>query len=128
MFHSYQLFYCQTNKTVNKINSVYCVGSNPSKDQDVQASRKTAFSWALSPVQTDATLLANNPNIVGCYSLCLFAYAVTCCCMLLVVVSRSLKLVKLLATCKQTQQFPTLSSQQGWELLCLFACSFLMPD
>ena len=42
-----------------------------------------------------------------------FAHPVACCCLLLGV-------VKLLATCKRTQQFPTLLGQQCWELLCPF--------
>ena len=34
----------------------------------------------LSPMQTEATLLANiTPNIVECYMLCPFAHPVTCC-------------------------------------------------
>ena len=34
----------------------------------------------LSPLQTEATLLANiTPNIVGCYMLCPFAHPVACC-------------------------------------------------
>ena len=38
----------------------------------------------LSPLQTEATLLANiTPNIVGCYMLCPFAHPVACCWMLL---------------------------------------------
>ena len=47
--------------------------------------------------------------------------------MLLRVVAQSLKPVKRLATCKRTQQLLTLfvgPSQQCWELLRPFACSF----
>ena len=53
---------------------------------------------ALSPVQTDATMLD-----------------VTCCVRwltLMRVVAQSFKLVKLLATCKRTQQVPTLLGKQ----------------
>ena len=50
----------------------------------------------LSHVKTDPAT-----NSVGCYMLCLFAHPVECCCMFLRVVMQSLKLVKLLATCKQ---------------------------
>ena len=53
-----------------------------------------------------------------------FARPVACCCALLGVVVQSLKPVKLLATCKRTQQRPTLLSQQWWELLHPFARSF----
>jgi len=41
------------------------------------------------------------PVNVECYMLRLFAHAVACFCVLLGVVMQSLKLVKLLATCKQ---------------------------
>ena len=47
------------------------------------------------------------------------------CCMLLGVVAQSLKVVKLLATCKRTQQLPTLLGQQSRELLRLFAHSLI---
>ena len=40
-----------------------------------------------SPVQTDATLVAKNSNIVGFYMLRPFAYPVACCCVLLGVVA-----------------------------------------
>ena len=40
---------------------------------------------------------ATTPNIVGCYMLCPIALLVACCCVLLGVVSRTLKLVKLLS-------------------------------
>ena len=55
------------------------------------------------------------------------AHPVARCCnviaMLLGVVAQSLKLVKLLAVCKWTQQLSTLLGQQYWELLCPFAHS-----
>ena len=53
-------------------------------------------------MQTDATLLATTPNIVRCYMLRPFAHPVTCCWMLLRVVTQSLKPVKLFS-----QQLPT---------------------
>ena len=66
-------------------------------------------------------------NIVECYMLRPLAHSVACCCnvvaMLLGVVAQSLKLVKLLAVCKWTQQLSTLLGQQCWELLCPFAHS-----
>ena len=52
-------------------------------------------------------------NIVECYMLRPFAHPVACCCALLGVVAQYLKPVKLLATCKRTQQLPT--------MLCPFA-------
>ena len=55
---------------------------------------------------------ANERNIVGCYMLRPFTQPVACCCALLGVVARSLKPGKRLATCKQTQQLPTLLGQQ----------------
>ena len=53
------------------------------------------------------------PNIAGCYMLRSFAHsaAVACDSVLLRVVAQSLKPVKLLATCKRTQQLPTLLAQ-----------------
>ena len=50
----------------------------------------------------------NGRNIAGCYMVRPFAHPVSCCCMLLGVVAESLKPVKLLATCKRTQQLPTM--------------------
>ena len=47
------------------------------------------------------------------------------CCMLLGVVTQSLKPVKLSTTCKRTQQVRTLSGQQSWELLRPFARSLI---
>ena len=47
-------------------------------------------------------------NFVGCYVLRPFAHPVAFCCMLLGVVAQSLKPIKLLATCKRTQQLPTM--------------------
>ena len=47
------------------------------------------------------------------------------CCMLLGVVTQSLKPVKLSTTCKRTQQVRTLSGQQSWELLRPFARSVI---
>ena len=50
---------------------------------------------------------ANGRNIAGCYiMLCSFAHPVACRCELLGVVAQNLKPVKLLATCKRTQQLP----------------------
>ena len=51
---------------------------------------------------------ANGRNIFGCYMLCPFAHPVACCCELVGVVAQSLKPAKLLATCKRTQQLPTM--------------------
>ena len=59
----------------------------------------------LSPVQTDARLLANNSQ--HCWMLHVASFCSPCC-MLLGVVAQSLKPVKLLAMCKRTQQLPTL--------------------
>ena len=84
-------------------------------------------------MQTDATLLATNSQ--PCWMLHV-ASVCTPCCVLLGVVAQSLKPVKLLATCKRTQQLPTMlrpfargfklrangrnNSQHCWELL--FTC------
>ena len=58
---------------------------------------------------------ANRSNIIGhqlpkhCWILRVASvYHVACCCVLLGVVAQSLKPVKLLATCKRTQQLPTM--------------------
>ena len=58
---------------------------------------------------------ANRSNIIGqqlpnhCWILHVASvYHVACCCVLLGVVAQSLKPVKLLATCKRTQQLPTM--------------------
>ena len=59
----------------------------------------------LSPVQTEATVLAN--NFQHCWLLYV-ASLCTPCCMLFGVAAQSLKPVKLLATCKRTQQLTTL--------------------
>ena len=59
----------------------------------------------LSPVQTNATLFANNSQ--HCWRLHV-ASVCTPCCMLLGFVALSLKPVKLLATWKRTQQLPTM--------------------
>ena len=56
-------------------------------------------------MQTDATLLATNSQ--PCWMLHV-ASVCTPCCVLLGVVAQSLKPVKLLATCKRTQQLPTM--------------------
>ena len=58
------------------------------------------------------------PNIVGCYMMCPFAYPVACCCVFLGVGAQSLKPVKRLALCNQTQHC--------WELLSPFACSLIL--
>ena len=65
-----------------------------------------ALAWFyLSPMQTDATLLATTHNVVGYHMLRPFAHPP--CCMLLEVVAQSLKPVKRLSTCKRTEQLPT---------------------
>ena len=51
--------------------------------------------------------------------------SINCMYTLLEVVVQSLKLVKILATQKPMQQFPTLLGQQCWELLRPFARSFV---
>ena len=51
----------------------------------------------------------------------LFAHPVACYSVLLGVVAQSLKLVKLLSSCKRTQQLPTMLAQRCWELLRPFA-------
>ena len=56
---------------------------------------------SLSPVQTDATLLPKNPE--HCYTLHIVSFCLPCC-MLLGVVAQSLKPVKLLAKCDNSQQ------------------------
>ena len=66
------------------------------------------FSLVFSPVQTDATLLANNSQHCWIYILSPFAHPVACCWVLLGVVAQGLKPIKLLATCKRTQQLPSL--------------------
>ena len=81
--------------------------------------------FMLSPVKTDATLLANNSQ----HRWMLHVESIwTPCCMLHVlgVVAQSLTPVKLFrASCKRKQQLPTLLGQQGGELLCpYFARSF----
>ena len=82
-----------------------------------------AANWiALTLVSDEISLLLNaactckrtqhcwptTSNIVGCYMLRPFAHPVACCCVLLRVVAQSLKPVKLLSTCKGTQQLPTM--------------------
>ena len=52
-----------------------------------------------------------------------FAHPDACCCVLLGVVAQSLNPVKRLATCKRTQQLPTLPGQQCLVLLRPFALS-----
>ena len=59
----------------------------------------------LSPMQTGSTLLANNPKL--CWMLRVVPVC-TPCCLLLRVVAQSLKPIKLFATCKRTQQLPTM--------------------
>ena len=68
----------------------------------------------LSPMQTDARLLANNSQ--HCWMLHV-ASVCTPCCMFLGDVGQSLKPVKLLAMCKRTQQLPTLLDVTCWEML-----------
>ena len=68
----------------------------------------------------------NGRNVVGQQRPALlrpFAHPAACCCVLLRVVEQSLKPVKLLATCKRTQQLPSLLGQPYWELLRPFAQS-----
>ena len=66
----------------------------------------------LSPMQTNATLLANNSQ--HCWTYVIYVrfhtqlHVVACCCVLLGVVAQSLKPVKRLGTRKRTQQLPTL--------------------
>ena len=84
--------------------------------------------FILSPVQTNATLLANNSqhllDVTCCVRLHTLLHVVAYCCMLLGVAAQSLKPVKLLATCKRTQQLPTLLGQPCSELLRPFSRSF----
>ena len=84
--------------------------------------------YNLSPVKTDATLLASNSQYCLMFTLRLFAHPVACGCVLLGVVAQSLKQVKLFATFKQTQQLPTLLGQQCWKLLCPFVRSFIFKE
>jgi len=59
-------------------------------------------------------------NIVGGYVFCLCAHPVACCCVLLGAVELSLKPVKLLATCKWTEQLPTMLGDAGQQCcVCL---------
>ena len=84
-----------------KLQSVFIL---PSKAKDI------------SPEQIDATLLANNyQHCWISFMLRLFAHPVACY-VLSGVVAQSLKPVKLLATCKRTQQLPTMLDQHCWEL------------
>ena len=62
----------------------------------------------LSPVQTEATVLANNFQHCWLLYVASVCTPVACCCVLLGVVAQSLKPIRLLATCKRTQQLPTL--------------------
>ena len=60
-----------------------------------------------------ATLMANKSQpAIGCYMLRPFARPVACC-VLLGVVTPSLKPVKLLAMCKRTQQLPAMLGVVG---------------
>ena len=80
-----------------------------------QKKKKKILKLQISRSQMPNILLkprANERNIVGCYMLRPFTQPVACCCALLGVVARSLKPGKRLATCKQTQQLPTLLGQQ----------------
>ena len=63
--------------------------------------------------------LPTTPNIVGCFMLRSFAHPVACCYLLSGVVAQILKPGKLLATCKRTQQIPTMLDQHCWELFGL---------
>ena len=67
--------------------------------------------FILSPCKRTQHCWPTTPNIVECYMLRPFAHPV----------SQSLKPVKILATCKRTQQLPTLFGQQCCELLRPFA-------
>ena len=76
-------------------------------------------------MQTDTSILANNS--LHCWMLRVASICTPCCMLLRVVkgvVVQNLKPVDLLATCKRTQQRPTLLGQQWWELLHPFARSF----
>ena len=73
------------------------------------------------PVQTDATLSANNSQ--HCWMLRVVSVS-TPCRMLLIVVAQGLKPVKLLAPCKRTQHLLANNSQHFREFLRPFACSF----
>ena len=64
------------------------------------------------------------PKINECYMMSPFVHPVAYCCVLLGVVAQNLKPVKLLATCKRTQQPPTLLGQPCLELLRPFVRSF----
>ena len=93
-----------------------------------QAMLENYFVSALSCYRKYVRPHANGRHTVGCYMSCL-THTHACCCMLLGVVSQSLKMVKRLATCKQTLQHPTLSGQQCrqcQELLRPFARSFAL--
>ena len=60
------------------------------------------------------------PNIVGCYMLRPFANPVACWLRVVRGLAYGLKLVKVLAMGKQTQQLPPLLGQQYWALLNTF--------
>ena len=71
----------------------------------------------LSPIQTDATLLANNSN--HCWMLHVASVSTPCC--MLLPLGGSLKPAKLLATCKRTQQLQTMLGVYIGQLLRPFA-------
>ena len=83
------------------------------------------YTQGLSPCKRTQHCWPTTPNIVGCYMSCPFAHPVACCCMLLGVVTQSLKPVKRSTTCNRSQQLPILLGQQCWELLRSFAFSFI---
>ena len=82
------------------------------------------FKWFKLQVLISLKPRANGHNIacqqlpifldVTCVS---FSHPVACCCVLLGVAASGFKPVKRSTTCKRTQQLPTLSGQQCWELL-----------
>ena len=76
----------------------------------------------LSPVQTEATVLANDFQHCWLLYVASVCTPVACCCVLLGVVAQSLKPVKLLAPCKRTQHcWPTTPNIVGCYMLRPFA-------
>ena len=69
--------------------------------------------------RTQLILVANNSQ--HCWMLLVASVCTPCCCVLMGDDAPSLKLVKLLATCKLAHQLSTLLGQQSWELLRPFA-------
>ena len=69
--------------------------------------------------RTQQILVATNSQ--HCWMLLVASVCTPCCCVLMGDDAPSLKLVKLLATCKLAHQLSTLLGQQSWELLRPFA-------